>query len=376
MTEQTKRLKKALDGCAEEGITPTGSPWASIERRVGAGHAPREPQRRFAPRTKVSWAFAVLTALLLAGTGAYATGGLMDILDRVFGEAAPYIQEHDLSTPVNGKVSREGVAVTINRIYADSEYVAIGYTVEGRDKVARRHGVRETDVSNWIKLHDTREPAPASPQSTRRYETVDGLWQGWAPGSGSSGPPKGAAAGTEVFRVSQPLEAGEKHRFRAEVFFNGPTGPIPENGSYETERFGRPFFVEVEASVRAASQIRVDQTVEANGVPITLTRVVNSPARTSAYLCFEPPERKYDWPLVNTRLFEEGRMADAPVYHIDYAGGVKGCAEYAFDESLYGRAGTHSLSISDLQPSSPDTRGSIKGPWRFSFEIPSAKPDQ
>lgn len=374
MTDQTERLRRALHGCAEEGIVPTGSPWAAIEERVEAGHARPERRRRFAFRTKASWTLAVLTALLLAGTGAYATGGLMDVLDRVFGETVPYVQEHDLSTPVDEKVSREGVTVTINRIYADSEYVAVGYTVEGRDKIARRHGAAEMDVSNWMNLRDAR--GPTSPSNTRTYETVDGFWDRWAPGSGRPTPPEGAEVGTEVFRASRPLETGEKHRFRAEVFFDGPTRPVPETGSFETERLGRPFFVEVEAHVRPASRIRVDQTIEANGVPITLTRVVNSPAKTSAYLCFEPPERRYDWPLVKARLFEEGRMADAPVYHIDYAGGVAGCAEYAFDESLYGRAGTHSLTVSELHSSNSDAGGSVKGPWRFSFEIPPAGTDQ
>lgn len=366
MTEQTQRLEKALDGCAERGISPSTDPWPAVEKRIAARQAHPSP-RRMAPRSRLGWVIAAFAAMLLAATGAYGTAGLVDALDAVFGETVPYIQQHDLSNPVGAEMSRGGVTVTVDRIYADSYYVAVGYTVEGRDKIARRHGSTDIDVSTWMKLHDARD------SGARIYESVDGFWQWWAPEAETPVPPKNAEVATEVFRVSKPLEPGQEHRFRAEVFFDGPTGPVPENGSFETERLGRPFFLDVKVPIRPVSEVQVDQTVEAGGVPITLTHVVNSPAKTSAYLCFDPPQRTYDWPVVKTHLFQEGRMADAPVYHIDYAGGRRGCAEYTFDESLYGRAGTHSLTVSELFPSGSDTGGSIEGPWRFTFQIPDVE---
>lgn len=372
MTEQTERLKKALRTCAERGISPTTNPWPVVEERVATSRS-RPARRLTAPRTRAGWAFAVL-ATLLAATGAYGTAGLVDVLDRVFGETVPYIQQHDLSTPVDARISRGGVTVTVDRVYADSDYVAVGYTVEGRDKIARRYGSEEIYINNWMELRDARG---LGGPTARKYEVVDGQWQGWGPEARARTPPKGAEVGTEVFRASKPLEAGEEHRFRAEIFFDGPTGPVPENGSFDTERLGHPFFLDVRVPVSDVSQaIQVDQTVAANGVPITLTRAVNSPAKTSVYLCFDPPQRKYDWPLVKTNPFDEGRMADAPVYHIDYAGAEDGCAEYAFDSSLYGRAGTHSLTISELYPSGSDEGGSVKGPWRFALEIPEVEPDR
>lgn len=375
MTEQTQRLEKALDGCAERGISPTPEPWAEIEGRLEARSTvfTRRP-RRFLLRTRV--ALALATALVLAGTSAYATGGVMDALDSIFGDTVPYVKQHDLSTPIDVKESDEGVTVSVDRVYADSDYVAVGYTVEGLDKIARRYGSKEGDVSAWMRLHDVRVPEEGDPDGTT-YDSVDGSWWAWSPGAETPAPPRGAEAATVVFRASNRLEPGEEHRLRAEVFFDGPTGPVPTgNGSYETERLGHPIFVDIRVPVSdVATVIRVNRTVEANGVPITLTRVVNSPVKTSAYLCFEPPQRKYDWPLVKTRIFEEGRMADAPVYHIDYAGAEEGCAEYTFDRPLYGRSGAHSLTVSELLPSRSDEAGSVRGPWRFTFEIPEARLD-
>ncbi len=125
--------------------------------------------------------------------------------------------------------------------------------------------------------------------------------------------------------------------------------------------------------MKEAPVIEVNQTVEANGVPITLTRVVNSPVRTNAYLCFDPPEDKYDWPQVKTRLFEGAHPASSSVYYSRHASAglvEEGCATNSYRETLYDKPGTHTLTITELRPSDPEEGGTVRGPWRFSFEVP------
>ena len=279
------------------------------------------------------------------------------------------MQVRDLATPVDKKLIRGGVTVSVDRVYADTAYVAVGYSVEGRDVFAKRSGMRPLDLSDWLRLHDPQEVGSGTEGGG--YAIADARWQGWAPGARQPAPPRGSAAGVVLFEVPEGhLQAGEEHRFRAEVYFDGPTGRKLNNGALKVERIGRPFYLDFEVPVRKAPAIEVNQTVESGGVPITLTEVVNSPAGTRAYLCFDPPQDKYDWPLVKTRLFGRGRMADAPVYHTGDGALREGCAMYEFDDALYGKPGRHSLTITELHAGDQGVRGTVKGPWRFRFEVP------
>jgi hypothetical protein len=139
------------------------------------------------------------------------------------------------------------------------------------------------------------------------------------------------------------------------------------------EPVGDPFFFDLRVSVREAPVIEVNQTVEASGVPITLKHIVNSPVRTNAYLCFDPPEGEYDWPLAKTRPLEGARPASSSVnYSRHPEGGAveEGCATYTYPETLYDKPGVHHLTVTELRPSSPNVKGAVKGPRRFSFEVP------
>jgi hypothetical protein len=383
-TPEQKALLEALRRADERAEAAPGADdvpdlWPSVRERVGAAttRGPRaaRPSRRGTharPRVRLGWAFA-LAALVLVGGAAYASGGIGDILDRVFGATVPTVHVRDLATPVNEERSREGVTVSVDRVYADTAYVAVGYSVEGTDGLAQRHGFRPMDISSWLRLHDPQETgreAGVGAEGGGGYAIADGRWQGWAPGAREPAPPEGSQVGAVLFEAPEGLRAGEEHRFRAEVYFDGITGRVQRDGAFEVERVGRPFFLDFEVPVREAPTIEVDQTVESGGVPMTLTEVVNSPAGTRAYLCFDPPEGKYDWPLVKTGLFGRGRLADAPVYHTGDGALREGCATYKFDDALYDEPGRHSLTITELHAGDPSVRGSVEGPWRFRFEVP------
>ena len=378
-TPEQKALLEALRRADERAEAAPGSPapdlWPAVRERARSatprpGRAARPPRRGSPARSRfrLAWA-AALVALALAGGAAYAGGGLGDALDSVFDRTVPTVHLRDLATPVNEERSRGGVTVSIDRVYADTGYVAVGYSVEGADGLAKRNGISPTDFSNWLRLHGSQE-AGGSAGADSGYAIADALWQGWAPGSREPAPPEGSTVGAVLFEAPEGLDADEGRRFRAEVYFDGPTGRVQKNGALEVERVGRPFFLDFEVPVREAPAIEVDQTVESGGVPITLTEVVNSPAGTRAYLCFDPPEGKYDWPLVKTGLFGRGRLADAPVYHTGDGALREGCASYKFDDTLYDKPGRHSLTITELHAGDQDVGGSVQGPWKFHFEVP------
>lgn len=366
-TQFEEALVEDLRREARRSIPDSTDLWPALHEKASRCPKRRMPRSRQAEhgallrtRARLGAVFAIMI-LALVGGGAYAAAGLLGVLDSTYDRTAPYVHEYELGKPVGEKESEGGVTVSIDRVYADSAYVAVGYTVEGLQELGN-----PIDLSTDMELLE-----PGVPASDSGYTLADGFWHTILPGTQKEGSnTQGSEAGTVVFEAPEMIEAGEKHRFRAVVEIIGPMEPVPDVGKFETGRVGEPFVLDFEAPVRKVSAIEVNQTVETAGVPITLTRVVNSPAKTRAYLCFDPPQSTYDLPLVKTRLFEQPRIADAPVYHVEVGALEDGCATYVFDETLYGDPGTHSLTITELHSSDPEAKGVIEGSWKFDFEVP------
>lgn len=358
-------LTRELRREAERSFSQQADVWPEVRRRAQQTSARpsvdrgEEPKRSWWFRRRSGWIAACL-ALTLVGGAAYAATGLMGMLDATYEETVPYVHEHRLGTPVDSEVSRGGVTVAVDRVYADSSYVAVGYTVRGLENLGD-----PVQISSDVELQN------AGARKAPDYELVDGFWSTLLPTRDDAA--RGGEAGTVVFEPRRPLEANRQQHFRALVEFTGPAGPVPKNGSFKTERLGRPFVLEFGAPVGPSPVINVDQTVEAGGVPITLTQVVNSPAKTRAYLCFDPPRGTYDSPVVKTRLFREARLADSPVTDEGSETADSGCASYVFDEVLYGDPGTHSLTVERLVPDDPKIAGTIEGPWTFRFDVPGPR---
>ena len=292
----------------------------------------------------------------------------MDVLDGIFGEVVPYVQRHELGAPVEKKIARDGATVTVDRIYADQRYVVLGLHVDGLDALGDRPGNARDDLLANVGLSD---PTAEDAAGGGGFWITDEFWQSWVP-PGREGaspyipsPPKGSQVGTVVFQSRVGMAPGE-HRFRAEVH-------LSRFRADSEEPVVRPFVFDLEARVRPAPTIEVNQTVERRGVPITLTRVVNSPVGTYAFLCFDPSESGHDWPAVRTGIFGlgGGHLAEVPMHHEGAAAvAEEGCATYNYGETLYDKPGRHSLTVTELHASDPDVTGSVKGPWRFHFEVP------
>jgi hypothetical protein len=66
-------------------------------------------------------------------------------------------------------------------------------------------------------------------------------------------------------------------------------------GSSVEEPVAGPFIFVFEIPVRPAPTIEVNQEVEAEGVTLTLKRVVDSPVVPQAIVCFELPDDEHRW---------------------------------------------------------------------------------
>ena len=393
MTEQRKRVEKALRECAEMRVPDTGDPWPTIRERVTGERMSGEQARegrvtarphgrrawppRLVPNTPLGWVLAVFSVLIL-GAGAYAASGSVGDLLRygLPGPAGPGVGGHtrgeqpdtelsDLRTEVDQTQTADGARVTLDWAYADEKFVAVGlHTQDLRDGAQKPegsdsgsgHGVLEPSlwddtVGNEAKLPPYMKITDGSGQD---FDTVGG---GTLLGSQRTG-------AEAVFDAPEGLEPGREHSFRLEV-------PLHDSPALSGKPEAGPFVFVFEVPVLPAPTIELNQKVEAEGITLTLERVVDSPLLPQAVVCFEPPDEEHRWQpwLKYDESYEEGvgsypqKLGDG-CWSLMMAAPVEGRSTVTVT-NLEGmpRGGTPA----DTTTINPKT---IRGPWTFEFDAP------
>ena len=354
-----KHIENALRACAEDGVPETVVPWPEIRERALAGRRPTR-RRRFVPRTRVGLAFTVLMVMLSGTVGFAATGWI----DELFGYFAPEVQEASLGVQLNDEQTVDGVTFTLERAYADEDNVVVGYPVKG--------------FKDWDDGYPTSGPSAVVDGSGRTFEYVGGGGIGTDPTYDTEGGER--LSDLAFFEPSNKLDPTAEHDFRFEMKLDPKAGGEEARDGSSGRGVPRTLAFDFRIPVHEVDVIEVGQTAEANGMPMTLERVENSPARTEAILCFDPPrDEKYTWVPVIPRP----DVAESDVFGNDslYAASTEekiGCVGYDLFRSIYDQPGHHTLTVTRIEGRSPSSddprlmqlRETIDGPWTFEFEVP------
>lgn len=393
MTEQRERLERTMRGCAEIGVPDSVDLWPEIRERVAAESRNTSRWMRFVPNTRVGWAFAALLMLLFS-MGAYAATGL---LYEMFRYELPGAQE-----PVFGekldmtqRQAESGAEVTVQWAYADASYVVVGFNVkdleDGRQVAgtpADLQPIVVIDEAGYEQQIDEEFPERASltDETGNDFGVIDG---GGMISESPDNMMEGPAANTVVFAAQGMIDPDAEHHFRLKIPLEA--FPIVSSGEEEVppEPVGKPFVFDFELPVRPAPIVEIDQKVEANGMTLTLDRVVNSPGRPQAIVCFDPPDDGYRWglgenvrmggPLWFTYPFDGG-LEHGPLsaYPDGYLGSTQAERDRCHAISLRpDRSGSYSFEVGQLEGwpedgrvNGPEDIKKIQGPWRFDFEVP------
>ena len=358
MTER-KHIEDALRACAEAGVPEVVDPWPGIRERALAGRRP-VGRSRFVPRTRTGLAFAVLLMMLFGTVGFAATGWI----DELFGYFAPEVQEANLGVQLNDERTVDGVTFTLERAYADEDNVVIGYSVKG--------------FKDWNDGYPTSGPDVVADGSDRTFENVGGGGIGTDPAYDSEGGER--LSELAFFEPSNKLDLSAEHDFRFELKLNPKVGGEEGRGGSPGRTVPGTLAFDFRIPVHEVDVIEVGQTVEASGIPMTLERVENSPARTEATLCFEPPrDEKYTWVPVVPRpdIAESDVFGNDSLYNAEPEEKI-GCVGYDLFRSIHDETGHHTLTVTRIEGRSPSAddprlmalREKVEGPWTFEFEVP------
>jgi hypothetical protein len=257
----------------------------------------------------------------------------------------------DLKTEVDRTKTADGVRLTLDWAYADERFAAVSLRtqrLDGPGPAALEPALWDDSVGNEAELPPYVEISDASGQD---FDLVGG------------GTNRERADAT--FDAPEGLEPGGGHRFRLEV-------PVQEGPALAGRPEAGPFVFVFKVPVRPAPTIEPNQKAEAEGVTLTLDRVVASPLAPQAVICFEPPDDGHDWmPFLRYDEGPDDGVGSAPQELGD------GCWSLAMAAPVEGRS---SVTVANLEgmPTGPPDPGqtainpkTIRGPWTFEFEAPA-----
>lgn len=343
------------------------------------------------PRTCGGWVLAAFLIMLVFAASVYSA---RDALYRTYLGLQPEAQNVGPATYAAGErpnleKTAGGARVTVTSIYAEEQHVVIGYEVEDLQN-GRRVGEHPAELQPLFGFGESREEKyrrehglgtdvlELTDESGTEFRMVNNS------GSVSEGPDnmaRGPLQNMVAFEPEQGLEPGEGHRFRLKVPLVESPVVAPEQKMPAPEPFrGGPFVFDLDIPVQAVRDLEVDQKSTAEGVTLTLDRIINSSGRPQAVVCYEAPDDERSWFLHGGKgTYLGGWGSSGSMKGVTSAG----CQKLLLESPLNGRSSLEVATIEGM----PDCRFDdpkaaegchnrigeklIHGPWRFEFEVPS-----
>jgi hypothetical protein len=332
-----EEIRKCLEAEAQ-AAEPDWEWWHKVFLNLGRQKA-QSFWSRFVPKTRLAWVLVPLVALLLGGTVYGATTGV----EKLFEGNAASIEKKGLVQNLNLSQTIDGITVTLEQAYADSNVGLVGYSTS----LADDHAI----------------PIMAT-LTTEDGQPLDGMMGISEVQDNTGGLSNFNSATFFAFDAStitgSPSEISLILDVNSAWFEN-----IDNTKKREQEPIG-PFVFNFNLTFHPAEVVNINQTIEASGMPITLEKAVISPWGTVVdlkyYAPFDAVSSIDSGPIISLVIPDSGTK--------DETGGgvgVNGASIRAYFEGDYtGKSGEWTLKLNNLKLAS----GQTVGPWVFNFNIP------
>jgi hypothetical protein len=331
-------------------------------------------KRWLVPSTLGGWVLAAFLLLLVLCAWAYSARDALFKTYQGMQLGADPGPAFAASEKLELKKSAAGARVTLNWVYAEENYVSMGFEVKNL-KDRRRVAGHPVDLQP--------EGVDLTDQSGTNFRIAENV------GTGSESPDnmrRRPLQNMVAFRPEEGLEPTQEHRFRLEVpLVEQPVVSLEEKRLPPEPFPGEPFVFEFEIPVHAVPAVEVNEKAKAEGVTLTLERVLNSQGRPRAVVCYELPDDKHSWTLWGGEgTLEGGHNKSGWTGSGDITYNPPGkCQKIMLKAPLEGRSSLE-VRVIEGYPDCPwdnvealkacDKKVEyrrIRGPWRFEFEVPN-----
>ena len=289
-----------------------------------------------------------------------------------------------------------GARVTLNWVYAEENYVSIGYQVENL-KEDRRVAGYPAELQPLLGF-GYGEPTPREEEYLEKYglgtevvaltderATKFRMVDNYGTVSGGPKPVEGPLENLVAFRPEEGLKPGKDRDFRLQIpLYESAVVPLGEKWPPPEPFPGDPFVFNFDIPVHAVSVVDVDKKAMAKGVTLRLDRVIDSPGRPRAVVCYRPPDDEHVWYINGGAgtLFNGWSTSGWAGTGMSWSNPPKRCHKLMLRAPAEGRT---SFEVRSLEgwPDCPYNNAqdfeacyeeigyrTIRGPWRFEFRVP------
>src|SRR5215216_1137534 len=238
--------------------------------------------------------------------GNYARDALSET-HRGFRPSAGMGPAYNASEKLQLTKTEAGARVTLNWVYAEENYVSIGYQVEDL-KDDRRVAGHPAELQPLLGF-GYGKPTPREEKYLKKsglgtdivaltdergteFRMVDNM----GTVSGGPKPVEGPLENLVAFKPKEELKPSKEYDFRLQIpLYESAVVPLQGKQPPPEPFPGEPFVFKFEVPVHAVSVVDVNQKAMAKGVTLRLDRVIDSPGRPRAVICYEPPDDKHSW---------------------------------------------------------------------------------
>jgi hypothetical protein len=305
---------------------------------------------------------------------------------------------YDASEKLQLKKTEHGARVTLNWVYAEEDYVSIGYQVEdlkeGRMVSGRPaelqpllgfgYGKPTAREKEYFKKYNLGTDIVAlTDERGTKFRMVDNS------GEFSAGPKpvEGPLENLVAFKPKEGLEPSEEHDFRLQIPLYESAVVGLQGKQPPPEPFpGEPFVFEFEVPVHAVSVVDINrEKATAKGVTLRLDRVIDSPGRPRAVICYEPPDDEHYWFSYGGAGTFQGGWSTSGWAGTGSMSAVPPaeCQKLMLEGPAEGRT-SFEVRMLEGEPDCPYNNAkdfeacyekigyrTIRGPWKFEFKVPS-----
>jgi hypothetical protein len=293
--------------------------------------------------------------------------------------------------------TQAGARVTLNWVYAEENYVSIGYQVEDLkdDRRVAGHpaelqpllgfgyGKPTPREEEYLKKSGLGTDIVAlTDERSTKFRMVDNSVE-----SSYGKPAKGPLENLVAFKPKEGLKPSNDHDFRLQVpLYESAVVPLQGKQPPPEPFPGEPFVFKFDVPVHAVHVVDVNQKATAKGVTLRLDRVINSPGRPRAVICYQPPDGKHYWFMYGggAGVFQDGWSTSGWAGTGSMSSVPPGkCQKLMLEDPVEGRT---SVEVKRLEgePDCPYNNAkdfeacyqkigyrTIRGPWKFEFKVPS-----
>jgi hypothetical protein len=302
---------------------------------------------------------------------------------------------YNASEKLQLKKTEAGARVTLNWVYAEENYISIGYQVEDLkdDRRVAGHPAELQPLLGYGKPTPREEEylkksglgtdiVALTDERSTKFRMVDNSVE-----SSYGKPAKGPLENLVAFKPKEGLKPSRDHDFRLQVpLYESAVVPLQGKQPPPEPFPGEPFVFKFDVPMHAVHVVDVNQKATAKGVTLRLDRVINSPGRPRAVICYQPPDDKHYWFMYGggAGVFQDGWSTSGWAGTGSMSSVPPGkCQKLMLEAPVESRT---SVEVKRLEgePDCPYNNAkdfeacyekigyrTIRGPWKFEFKVPS-----